>query len=173
MRLPVNVPYVVDNLWEWFRPASMPCRRHAVYASPTAGLALQNAATSQKRAEYSAYLVDISGEYVVAQLPQKDAREHPDIRRIQQLMQERQPRWAAMPWEARHRMSMLFAPGCTKEDFERLIAEDAAAASFVSDATALSTFWSDASAKFQCNEGELFFELRGTATYLLRSPVAD
>ena len=40
VRLPVNVPYVVDNLWEHLRPGSMPSRRHSVYASPTPQQAL-------------------------------------------------------------------------------------------------------------------------------------
>lgn len=172
IRLPVNVPYVVDNLWEWLRPAWMPCRRHAVYASSTPELALENAATTPKRAEYTAYRVEIAGEFLVAQLPQKDAREHPDIRRIQQLAQARQPAWAAMPWEARHRMSMLFAPGATKADVNRLMEEDDAVASFMQEAASLSTLWTDASTKPECSEGELFFELQRPATYRLR-PLAQ
>ena len=43
IRVPSNVPYVVDNLWESLRPKNMPSRRHAIYASPTPELALQNA----------------------------------------------------------------------------------------------------------------------------------
>jgi hypothetical protein len=172
MRLPVNVPYVVDNLWEWLRPASMPCRRHAVYASPSPELALENAARHPNRAAHTAYLVDISGEFLVAQLPQKDAREHPDIRRIQQLAQDRQPAWAAMSWEARQRVAMLFAPGCTKADFGRVIEEDDAMASFVKEATVLSTFWADARGDIGHGDGELFFELQHPATYRLR-PLAE
>jgi hypothetical protein len=33
-RPPGNIPYIVDNLWEWMRPDSFPCRRHSVFASP-------------------------------------------------------------------------------------------------------------------------------------------
>lgn len=33
-RIPLNVPYLVDNIWEWLRPDNMPKRRRSVYASP-------------------------------------------------------------------------------------------------------------------------------------------
>ncbi|MBM9536745.1 hypothetical protein [Desulfobulbus alkaliphilus] len=42
MRPPGNVPYIVDNLWEWQRPLTFPCRRFSAYASPTPELALQS-----------------------------------------------------------------------------------------------------------------------------------
>lgn len=42
-RTPGNVPYLVDNLWEYLRSENFPSRRHAVYASPTPELALANA----------------------------------------------------------------------------------------------------------------------------------
>lgn len=171
MRLPVNVPYVVDNIWEWLRPASMPCRRHAVYTSATPELALANAGTPQRKIEYTAYLVDISGEYLVAQLLQKNAREHLDLQRIQDFVQKCQAAWAALPWDARQRVAILFAPGCTKADFGRVIEQDAAAAAFVKKATALSTFWTDARAMVGSGEGEMFFELQGSATYRLRPMV--
>ena len=66
----------------------------------------------------------------------------------------------------------MFAPGCTKADICRVIEEDDAAASFVKEATVLSTFWTDACGDIGHGDGELFFELQHPATYRLR-PLAE
>lgn len=39
MRPPGNVPYVVDNLWEWKRPERCADRRRSAFGSPRADLA--------------------------------------------------------------------------------------------------------------------------------------
>lgn len=84
MRIPSNVPYVVDNLWESLRPKNMPSRRHAIYASPTPELALQN--TSAPLAdgdEYVACRVVVEPQKIrIAQLQVTDARYHSEIRLI-------------------------------------------------------------------------------------------
>ncbi len=70
LRIPSNFPYFVDNIWEWLRPAPMPSRRHAVYASPTPELALENASAPLAEGDrYVAYRVIVeSHEIRVAQL---------------------------------------------------------------------------------------------------------
>lgn len=166
-RLPVNVPYVVDNLWEYLRPADMPCRRQAVYASPSAASALASAATADQRHLFTAYEVRIEGEHRAAQIPQKDAREHPDIRAVLRLLQERQADWEALSWQSRKRAALLFAPACLREDWQRLVDEDAAARAFILDAAALSSFWHDAAIPGHYPHGEVFFELVGASTYRL------
>lgn len=166
-RLPVNVPYVVDNLWEYLRPAGMPCRRQGIYASPSAASALASAGTEDQRHLFSAYEVRIEGEHRVTQIPQKDAREHPDIRRVLRLLQERQADWESQPWESRQRAALLFSPACTREDWLRLVNEDAVARDFIQEAAALSSFWNDAATPGHYPHGEVFFELVGASTYRL------
>lgn len=39
MRPPGNIPYIVDNLWEWVRPSEYANRRMSAFASPTPELA--------------------------------------------------------------------------------------------------------------------------------------
>lgn len=96
MRIPSNVPYVVDNLWEWLRPEDMPSRRHAIYASPTPELALANASAALAPGEiYVACRVIVAPAHIrVAQLAVRDAREHPDIRTVSR-------------WVSSHRQSLI------------------------------------------------------------------
>jgi hypothetical protein len=165
--LPSNVPYVVDNVWEHLRPSHMPCRRYAVYASSKPELALQCAAPYERRHRYTAYPIRIAGAYKIAQLNVKDARDHEDIRHLQKLIKQHQPAWATLSWESRQQLAMLFSPGATKEDLNRLIDEDQTVASFMAEAAELSRFWPSARAPVPESEGELFFELAETATYRL------
>jgi hypothetical protein len=84
IRIPSNAPYVVDNLWEFLRPKSMPSRRHAIYASPTPEFALQNASAALSDGdEYVACRVVVDPQKIrIAQLQVTDARYHSDIRLI-------------------------------------------------------------------------------------------
>lgn len=169
VRLPSNVPYVVDNLWEHLRPASMPCRRHAIYASPSPALALANASGDDRGQGIGVYRLHISGECRIAQLPWKDARWHPDIRRIQRLVQQFQAGWADAAWDTRQRVAMVFAPGLNKADMEDALAQEPALSTFFEEARALSTFWADAQLEPSCTDGELFIELLGDASYRLQA----
>jgi hypothetical protein len=168
VRLPSNVPYLVDNLWEFLRPQDMPCRRHAVYASPSPELALECAAHPDQRAAYTPYAVAIDGVYKVAQLDVEDARYHSDIRAVQRLAQQHQASWAGLRWETRLRLAMLFAPGCAKADWEQAMREDDVVSGVVSELRKASTFWSTAHAPLASSRGELFFELQDGASYQLR-----
>ncbi|MGJ7522705.1 hypothetical protein ACSFA0_19625 [Variovorax sp. LT1P1] len=171
VRLPSNVPYIVDNLWEYLRPADMPCRRHAVYASPSAELAVQ-CAIQQSTPLPTAYVVAIIGAYVVAQLDVEDARQHADLRAVRTMVQERQQEWAEQPWDTRLRLGILFAPGATKAEWEKVIREDAVVAGVVAKLSSLSKFWASAHAPVASSSGEMFFELQDDATYQLRPLVA-
>jgi hypothetical protein len=171
VRLPSNVPYVVDNLWEYLRPADMPCRRNAVYASPSAELAVR-CAVQPSTPLPTAYVVAITGPYRVAQLDVEDAREHADLRAVRAMVQERQREWAELPWETRPRLGILFAPGATKADWERVTGEDAIVSVVVAELSSLSTFWASAHAPVASSSGELFFELQDGATYQLQQLAA-
>lgn len=167
VRLPSNVPYVVDNLWEYLRPDAMPCRRHAVYASPSAALALANASGDDRGRGFAAYRVEVSGYCRVAQLTVKDARLHPDIRRMLRLVQRRQPEWALLPLPARQKIGMAFAPATSKAELVALAGEEPALVAFLAEAAALCTLWTDSRTEPVDAEGELFFELAPDASYRL------
>src|SRR5699024_1257198 len=83
-RPPGNVPYVVDNLWEWKRPARLPCRRQAVFASPSADLARASGADGAR-----VYEVDLVGEFAAAQtMGLDDSKFHPECRALPLLLQK-------------------------------------------------------------------------------------
>jgi len=82
VRLPSNLPYVVDNLWEVMRPQHMPSRRHALYASTTPELAMTNCSANDQGQGFMVYQLVIDGPYSIAQIRQEDARDHPDKKRL-------------------------------------------------------------------------------------------
>lgn len=104
-RPPSNVPYVVDNLWEWARPdrpEAYPDRRKSKFASPKPDQALRSAdlledclASSDVSKENlradglpeecleQVFRVEFVGDPVIAQLPGvDDAKNHPDCKRL-------------------------------------------------------------------------------------------
>lgn len=83
MRVPRNVPYVVDNLWEWKRPDGYPCRRHSVYASPTPELAKESGLRDGQL-----YQVEFKKEVncLIGQLGNVDSKNHPDCQKLPKLL---------------------------------------------------------------------------------------
>ncbi len=63
MRAPGNVPYIIDNMWEWLRSEDYPNRRFSAYASPSQELALQSGNPDGK-----AFYVEFPGAVKIAQL---------------------------------------------------------------------------------------------------------
>lgn len=89
-RPPGNVPYVVDNLWEWMRPEHFPCRRQAVFASPSAELALKSGAQGAH-----VYEVEFAGEFIGAQtVGLEDSKFHPECRTLRRLLLDK----LKQPW---------------------------------------------------------------------------
>ena len=62
MRPPGNVPYIVDNLWEWKRPKGYPNRRYSVFASPKPSLASASGPEGG-----TVYRVEFEGKYKLCQ----------------------------------------------------------------------------------------------------------
>ncbi|RRW39978.1 hypothetical protein EGJ52_22945 [Pseudomonas luteola] len=164
VRIPSNVPYVVDNLWEWLRPINMPSRRHAVYASPTPELALANASARLEEGDrYIACRVIIEPQAVkIAQLSVRDAREHKDIRTIMGWLGKHSTQVTEIPTTEKQRLSMLFMPGLHRDELEALRQEHPFVQQVCESAQELSIFWSSALREPQDSEGELFFELAGS-----------
>lgn len=173
-RLPSNVPYVVDNIWEWLRPAGAPSRRHAIYASPTPTLALRNASGGgASRENYIVCELRFFGPACkIAQLKVTDARLHPDIANIIRCIHHQLDEDFAsqllhdklycgplfMPCASREELAIFFETGIWNSHLATLLNE-------------ISCFWTDADLTIQpCNEGEMFFEMQ-PATYFTLDPV--
>lgn len=158
-RPPGNVPYVVDNLWEWKRPDGYPCRRHAVFASPTPELAKESAQNKGK-----VFTVEPKGHAVLAQIPQKDAKFHPDCtdvkRKLANLMMRKG--WIDLPMEEKRIIAPLWAPCLLKEEVEELFNIEPLK-SIRDEMWDSITFWNSVKIfkfgdKLPYEEGEVFFE---------------
>ena len=171
VRLPKNVPYFVDNLWEHLRPDTMPCRRHAVYASPTPGLARQNISSVSSCDEAAVYEVAIDGDCKIAQLRIEDARRHVDIAVVQKILQDTISNLLGGTIQERQAASPLFMPGCSKADWAHAVQASQWAAGFSAAASLRSTFWDDAVTDPINASGELFYELGEDVSYWLVGPV--
>lgn len=166
-RLPSNVSYMVDNLWEFTRPADRPSRRHAVYASPTPQLALENAAAGAlAKDQYVACELRFRYEPAMIQLTKKDAREYSDLRKIQSLVNEQLGKQAAAGLQDKLALAPLFLPGVTKEELASAMAGNAQLNELVQQAAALVTIWTPDPAAIS-PDGELFFEIADDNWYTL------
>ena len=158
-RSPGNVPYFVDNIWEWLRPASMPSRRRSAFASPTPELAARAAGVSDQHV----YLVEFQGRQRCAQIYRSDdpsdARHHADLRRIRQTVDRYiLPKgWLDRPATARGPLGALFLPCLEKEEVEVCLQD--------LDAGPLReacSFWDDVRPIDEASDlhesGEIFFE---------------
>lgn len=163
-RLPGNIPYLVDNLWEFARPESMPSRRHAVYASPTPALALKNASAFNMPPEsYVACRVEFAVEPVMIQLSVPDAREHPDVGHLQKLVNKRLGDWACRDAVDKHELAALFLPGIAKGELAAAMSSSALLTDLVTHAAAAVRLWEQTPAA----DGELFFEIAEDNFYIL------
>lgn len=170
MRIPSNVPYVVDNLWESLRPQNMPSRRHAIYASPTAELALQNASAPLPEGEnyvVCKIIVDLQN-IRIAQLQVTDARYHSDIRLISKWISQHGQELSELPLAQKQKIAPLFMPGLHRRELTELWKGHSLLAELCTYARQHSLFWPSASNKPKFSDGELFFELLGdTDSYRL------
>lgn len=158
-RAPGNLPYLVDNIWEWLRPAGMPSRRRAAFAAPLPELAAKAAGLSIEHV----YVVALREGQGFAQLVQgsdpSDARYHPDVSRIRKAVHGSiLPKgWLDTPAAARGPLAGLFLPCLEKAEIEACLAGV--------DPTPLheaSSFWRDIRMVEVLPElhpaGEIFFE---------------
>jgi hypothetical protein len=169
LRIPSNVPYVVDNLWEWLRPDSMPSRRHAVYASGTPELALENASAPLASGDcYVACRVVVGADEIrLAQLQVSDARNHEDIRMISRWLSRHSREFTEIPLAQRQGLALLFSPGLRKNELDELRQQSPLIQKLCAHVQERSTLWPTAFTAPNATSGELFFELLGSAFYRL------
>lgn len=166
VRFPVNVPYVVDNLWEVLRPGDMPSRRHALYASPTRALARQNRSGRDQGRGYCLYQLEIDGAAAVAQLQIPDARRHPDVKAAQTIIQSFAQAITSAALAERSAISLLFLPGASAADWDYARSSSAIADRLAGEMIRGSTFWLDAlRTPVASSNGELFLQLAAGSTY--------
>jgi hypothetical protein len=162
-RPPGNIPFYVDNIWEWLRPAAMASRRKAAFASPTPELAAL-AAQGDVADAWVVELVDAKPAYqIVNGLRPQDAKFHDDVARLKRVIigQLRKSSWFDLPLTQRGPESHLFAPCLSQPEVESIFE----ASNFLQadEIRAASTFWADVRA-FEASEaplhptGEIFFE---------------
>jgi hypothetical protein len=165
-RLPGNVPYFVDNLWEFTRPADKPSRRRAVYASPTAELALESASADVlKRHGYAVGLVEFQGPMpMLFQISVKDARYHKDIGSLQKLVNEAF-QGGTRKLESRLALAPLFLPGTKPDELVTAISSSAELGILIDKLAGAVTIWNDIA---DPGVGEISFELPQQTTYSLR-----
>lgn len=166
LRLPSNVPYVVDNLWEFLRPANMPSRRYSIYASPTRALAQQNCSGRDQGQGFCVYRLVVEGEALLAHLCVKDAREHTDIKASLRTVQSLAQQIADASADEKPSLSLIFLPGASRADWERAHESSPLAAQLIDLLSPISTFWNDASSTPKPEgDGELFVQLLSGASY--------
>lgn len=166
-RLPSNIPYFVDNLWEYLRPAGKPSRRHAVYASPTVDLAAENASASTSGG-YAVYRLKFTMPPAFMQLSVTDARHHPDIKALQRVVHTTLGvDFASLPLPEKLVMAPLFLPGVSAEELDQAAVPGSPLRKVLDEAARVSTFWTGGDVLDPTSKGELFFELEGDNSYTL------
>lgn len=167
-RLPSNIPYLVDNLWEFTRPPEKPSRRHAVYASPSPELALMYAiAGGAARTGYIACEMRFRHAPASMQLSVEDAKLHPDVLVLQQCVNRTLGGWSALEVERKLALAPLFLPGVTRPELRDAMDRSALLEEVVQEAAARVTFWWPAGTLPET--GELFFELDADNAYTLEA----
>lgn len=168
-RLPSNVPYFVDNIWEWLRPEGAPCRRHAAYASPTPELALQNASADHlDKSEYSVFMLQFDKPPVMHQLSKVDAREHPDLKAFQKEFNAVVGvEFGGLPLARKLELAPLFMPGVSKAELSNAATGSVLLTEILNQCKRKSTFWDGLGEIDETSPGELFFELAGGNAYIL------
>jgi len=166
MRPPGNIPYVVDNLWEWARPAGYPNRRFAAFASPTIELA-----TEAFGANCSVYKVEFNNnknEKKICQLiraeKKQDSKFHHECKMLKKLMIKNLGNdWFSKDIREKGKISALWMPCMRKKDIESVFQNSALLKSMRDEIFNSINYWKDVVLIKNSNEipddkGEIFFE---------------
>jgi hypothetical protein len=170
-RMPSNIPYLVDNIWEWLRPEDFPSRRFAAYASPTPELALANASAvgSDPRLYKVCEVVLNTPNIKIAHLSVKDARYHKEVSEIMRHVAFRLGKdFSNMNIKEKTQHAALYMPSVAKEEMIAYFFSSASAQKLAEELDEISTFWKEASLIPRGHDGELFFEVSGDVSYTLK-----
>lgn len=154
IRLPSNIPYFVDNIWELFRPGAMPSRRQSAYASPQKSLALKYANSSELLTT-----VEFAGSHSAAQITQyPDARFHPDVKTLPIAFKNHVGEaWLSQSIKEKAKIGQLFMPTLSKQELIEILQEHSSLKQALRKAC---TFWEDCqeiTSETKLTDGEVFF----------------
>lgn len=163
-RPPTNVPYIVDNIWEWLRPDDYPSRRRSAFASPDPHLAAISIGLEDDEMIESIYAIELIGGQAFAQITKgsnpSDARYHSDVTAVPRAMKEKiLPRnWFDLPMSQRGDLAGLYVPCLSKAEVEACFQGIDS-----SPIVRVSTFWRDVDLHVSPDtilheQGEIFFE---------------
>jgi hypothetical protein len=159
MRPPGNVPYVVDNLWEWKRPPKYPNRRFSVFASPKPDLAQELGPEGGR-----VYRVSFNGRYTLCQLKgYKDSKDHPDCRKLRKVLFEKLGNWLDSDLVSKKEVGALWIPCLTQGEVKRLFGTVEMLKKIRDDIYESINYWKDVvvikkGEPIPDPRGELFFE---------------
>lgn len=168
-RLPSNVPYLIDNIWEYLRPTNRPSRRHAVYASPSPELALENASAGHlKKEDYMVCRLRFATTPAFMQLSVTDARHHPDIKSLQKVVHGiLGVDFGSLPLQSKFSVAPLFVPGVSASELDQCLQLNQQVMQILLDSAKVSTIWHGGQELDPSSPGELFFELKNSNSYVL------
>ncbi len=163
MRPPGNVPYVVDNLWEWKRPEKYPCRRFSVYASPQKSIA-------EKLGPYdgTVYRVKFKGKYKLCQVQgYKDSKDHPDCKKLKELWKFKnfEQDWLDGKLKDKEETGKLWIPCLSRNEMNYLFGSNEKLREIRDEVYNAITYWNDVvliknNMPLPDPTGELFFEAK-------------
>lgn len=160
MRCPRNVPYIVDNLWEWKRPAAFPNRRFSAFASPRQCLAKEEGPVGG-----TVFFVIFKNRVKLCQLTgTKDSKYHRDINLLNKLMSSIIEQLSLKEKTSYEKeLKRLWTPCLTKTDIDKLFKKIEILKAIRDEIYNAITYWDDAILIRDVNnipdeKGEIFFE---------------
>jgi hypothetical protein len=163
-RPPGNVPYLLDNIWEWLRPEGYPSRRFSAFASPDPQQAILSAGGPPAQAWSIELLDGQRAGQIVGGDDRCDARHHKDWGELKRLILKPLAAWIGSEAAGASPEAALFLPCATKAqvqnafDSSRLLNADV-----LREIVEKLTFWRDVALFGPTDEppdhiGEIFFE---------------
>jgi hypothetical protein len=163
MRVPGNVPYIVDNLWEWTRPNNYPSRRFSAFASPKPEIAIKLVGEG-----VTAYKVELPKPYLVCQLKVNknynviDSRYYPECKSLGGLVISLLGKsFHQLDIVNKKEIGLLWMPCLNKEEIELVFDESSMLRKIKDQLKSSVAYWDNVqlcSPEEINGEGEIFFE---------------
>ena len=166
MRPPGNVPYIVDNLWEWARPFKYLNRRLAAFASPTPELASEafDGACCVYRVEFPASAFNNVCQLIRPEKNNKDSKFHQECKSLKKKMiKSIGVDFFSGEFLHKQNISALWMPCLKKEETESFFQNSDQLKGIKDELYNFINYWNDVvllkdQEDIPDNQGELFFE---------------
>ena len=162
-RLPKDVPFLIDNVWEWVRAHTFPAypsRRFAVFAAASV-------ASARQWATNAAHVYEVilpAGQRIAQHRLQEAIARHADLEKVQRMVSPVLQRsgWADRPLADRLSQACLFAPGLDAAEVEAIFRAWPEIGALRDKLLERLTFWREVdfipAAEARPDLGEVFFE---------------